>query len=157
MKALKAFAVQFGAQLRIDPELLVENKQRYYLLNPSMAKMAKEDFYYAGLLLGKNKNGIFQPSFSLLSMIVGDAKNTVVLRRRAAWLFICGRDIFKGGISRFNGSKRKGDLTLVVNEFGECLGYGRIVGTMGEREETVVIKNVLDLGDFLRREKQQKD
>ena len=29
------------------------------------------------------------------------------------------------------GSKRKGDATLVLNEFGECLGFGQIVEDIG--------------------------
>jgi ribosome biogenesis protein Nip4 len=43
----------------------------------------------------------------------------------------------------------------VLNEFGECLGFGRIIGKLsGETgNNEVVIKNVSDIGDFLRRER----
>jgi ribosome biogenesis protein Nip4 len=39
----------------------------------------------------------------------------------------------------------------VLNEFSECLGFGRIMGDLSGSEK-VAIKNVLDVGDFLRRE-----
>ena len=110
------------------------------------------NFYYAGLYLGKVKNGVFFPSFSLLDMLLPVAANRVVVDRKAAWLFICGRDIFGSGIVKVMGSKRKGDATLVLNEFGECLGFGRLTADLGSSAEKVAVKNVLDLGDFLRRE-----
>ena len=92
----------------------------------------KGDFYYAGLYLGKvGKKGVFFPSFNLLNMLVDVAANKVVVDRKAAWLFICGRDIFREGIVKVMGSKRKGDATLVLNEFGECLGFGKIMEDLG--------------------------
>ena len=52
------------------------------------------------------------------------------------------------------GSRRKGDHTLVLNEFGECLGFGKIIGSLDEaaKNSEVVVRNVSDIGDFLRRE-----
>jgi len=50
------------------------------------------------------------------------------------------------------GSKRKSDVTLVLNEFGECLGFGQIIDDLNVSDGKVAIKNVLDVGDFLRRE-----
>lgn len=152
MKNLKTFAAHFGATLNVDSKLLVENKQKFYLLNPVILKFLKKDFYYAGLYLGKNLNGTFIPSFNLLDLIAQNAKNRVVLKRKAAWLFICGRDITKKGITKFTGSKRKGYLALVLNEHGECLGYGKIFNVAGA-DDGIVVKNVFDVGDFLRRER----
>jgi ribosome biogenesis protein Nip4 len=51
------------------------------------------------------------------------------------------------------GSQRKGDSTLVLNEFGECLGFGKITSSLNQAEGKVVLRNILDVGDFLRREK----
>jgi len=153
MKPLTAFASKFGAQIALNPEFIVEKAQRYYLLNPQLRKVARADFYYAGLYLGKVKNGVFFPSFNFLNMLAVVAANKVVLDLKAAWLFICGRDLFRRGILKVQGSQRKGDFALVMNEFGECLGFGMIVGgfeAAGNNE--VAVQNVLDVGDFLRRE-----
>jgi ribosome biogenesis protein Nip4 len=50
------------------------------------------------------------------------------------------------------GSRRKGDAVLVINEFGECLGFGRLMAGLDVPLGEVVVRNVLDVGDFLRRE-----
>jgi ribosome biogenesis protein Nip4 len=154
MSALISFASQFGAKIMLNPEFIVENAQRYYFINPSLRKLARRDFYYAGLYLGKVKKGVFFPSFNLLNMLVAAAANKVILDRKTAWLYICGRDVFRTGILKMTGSKRKGDATLVLNEFGECLGFGRIMGQIDESgKNDIIIKNVSDVGDFLRRER----
>jgi len=153
MNPLTVFASKFGAQVALNPEFIVEKAQRYYLLNPQLRKVACADFFYAGLYLGKAKNGVFFPSFNFLNMLIEMANNKVVLDQKAAWLFICGRDLFRKGILRVQGSQKKGDFTLVMNEFGECLGFGMIFGGFeGTKSDEVVVRNVLDLGDFLRRE-----
>ena len=103
------FASQFGVKIALNPELIVQKTNRYYLVNPALRKFAVGDFYYAGLYLGKVKNGVFFPSFNLLNMLADVAANRVVLDRKAAWLFICGRDVFREGIVKVFGSKRKGD------------------------------------------------
>ena len=151
MKPLTAFASRFGGRVALNPEFILEKAQRYYLLNPGLRKITRSDFYYAGLYLGKVKNGTFFPSFNFLSMLVSVASNKVVLERKAAWLFICGRDVFRRGIVKLIGSKQRGDYTLVMNEFGECLGFGVVTGNF-EEEGRVAVRNVLDVGDFLRRE-----
>jgi ribosome biogenesis protein Nip4 len=151
MKPLSTFASRFGGRIALNPEFVFEKAQRYYLLNPGLRKITRGDFYYAGLYLGKVKNGTFFPSFNFLNMLVSFASNKVVLERKAAWLFICGRDVFRRGIIKLMGSNNRGDNTLVMNEFGECLGFGVVTGNF-EEEGRVAVRNVLDVGDFLRRE-----
>ena len=151
MKPLTEFASRFGGKVALNPEFILERAKRFYLLNPALRKVARGDFYYSGLYLGKIKNGTFFPSFNFLNMVVPFAVNKVVLERKAAWLFICGRDIFRRGIIKLMGSKHRGDFTLVMNEFGECLGFGVVTGNF-EEEGKVAVRNVLDVGDFLRRE-----
>ena len=156
MKPIEVFASRFGSKISFNPEFVIEKGQRYYLLNPRLKSMLQGDFYYAGLYLGKVKNGIFFPSFNLLNLLVDVAANKVVVDRKVAWLFICGRDVFRTGILKVMGSKRKGDATLVLNEFGECLGFGKIIDGIDGSEGKVAVKNILDVGDFLRRETKSK-
>jgi ribosome biogenesis protein Nip4 len=151
MRPFEAFASRFGGKIAFNPEFIVEKSRRYYLLNPRLKRM-QGNFYYAGLYLGKVKNRVFFPSFNLLNMLVDVAANKVVVDRKTAWLFICGRDVFGTGIVKVIGSKRNGDATLVLNEFGECLGFGKITRDLGGSGEKVAVKNALDVGDFLRRE-----
>jgi len=154
MRPYEVFASRFGAKVAFNSQFILEKSQRYYLLNPRLKKVGQEDFFYAGLYLGKvGKNGGFFPSFNLLNLLVDVAANKVMVNRKAAWLFICGRDVFQTGIVKVMGSKRKGDATLVLNEFGECLGFGMIMDNLNSSEGKVAVKNILDVGDFLRREK----
>jgi ribosome biogenesis protein Nip4 len=153
MKALMKFAFQLGAKFSLNADLTVNKAGRYFLLNKALLKVARKDFYYAGAYLGKVKNGKFFPSFNLLTMLAEGEANKIVVEKKAAWLFICGRDIFRKGILVARGSRKKGDHTLVLNEFGECLGFGRIVCSLdGAAKSEVAVKNISDIGDFLRRE-----
>jgi ribosome biogenesis protein Nip4 len=90
----------------------------------------------------------------LLAMLAEGKANKIFVEEQAAWLFICGRDVFRTGIFNVRGSRRIGDHTLVMNKFGECLGFGRIVASLAgdNRKKEVAVKNVSDIGDFLRRE-----
>ena len=154
MKAIMKFASQLGAKFYLKGDLTVNKAGRYFLLNESLLKVTRQNFYYAGIYLGKVKNGKFFPSFNLLTMIAKGEANKVIVNKKAAWLFICGRDVFRTGILAVRGSRKKGDPVLVLNEFDECLGFGRLicnlVGTAKKGE--IAIKDILDVGDFLRRE-----
>ena len=152
MKPIIDFAFQFGAKNALNADFTVKKGGRYFLLNENLFKFIRKDFYYAGTYLGKVKDGKFFPSFILLSMLARDKANKIVVGKKAAWLFICGRDIFRKGILSVHGSQRKGDYTLVLNEFGECLGFGKITHSLDAEGAQVVVKNISDVGDFLRRE-----
>ena len=152
MKPMFSFALQFGAKIALNADLVVRKGGRYFLLNGNLKRLGRKDFYYAGTYLGKVKNGKFFPSFSLLAMLAECEANKIVIDKKAAWLFICGRDIFRKGILAVHGSRRKGDHTLVLNEFGECLGFGKITRDLDAKEPQVAVSNISDVGDFLRRE-----
>lgn len=155
MEHLRGFLAKFDSNMSLDEELVVRKESRYYLLSRQLQKVAAPDFFHAGTYLGKTKDGAFFPSFSLLTMMSKGNSNKVTVDAKTEWLFICGRDIFKRGIIEIKGSKRKGIYTLILNESQECLGFGRILRNPDqERDENrPTIKNVLDIGDFLRREK----
>ena len=154
MKVLRDFAVKLGAEFSLNADLVVEKADRYFLLNKRLQSISHWDFYYAGTYLGKVKKGTFFPSFNLLAMLAKGKANKIVVDRKAAWLFICGRDVFRRSILTMHGLRRKGDYALVMNEFGECLGFGKILCSLDAdvKGVEVVVKNISDVGDFLRRE-----
>jgi len=156
MKQIVDFAKRFRAALSFDERFIVEKADRYFLLNEKLRKLISDDFFYAGTYLGKMKGNVFFPSFALLAMITEkrDA-NKVVVDDKAEWLFICGRDVFFRGIKNVMGTKKRGELTLVLNQFGECLGFGKIAHDSGAEQgrQKVAVKNISDIGDFLRRER----
>lgn len=153
IKPITNFAKRMNSKIDLDPELLIEKDRRYFLLNKNLKKVIRREFFYAGKYLGKIKKGRFFPSFNLLTMLSENKANKIILKEKASWLFVCGRDIFPEGISAINGSRKKGDFTLVLNKFGECLGFGRILHDLSSANIDVAVRNVSDVGDFLRRER----
>lgn len=152
IKVIEDFVRRFNAEIRLDETLLVKKGNSYFLLNDTLKRLVAKDFFYAGLYLGKSKKDRFFPSFNLLRIIAEAKANKVVVDKKTEWLFICGRDIFKRGIKNVVGSKNRGSYTLILNMKSECLGYGKILHNLDKPGKGVVIKNILDIGDFLRRE-----
>jgi ribosome biogenesis protein Nip4 len=156
MKARKItrFATQFGVQVGLNEDLLVEKNGRYFLVNAALKPLVRRDFFYAGVFLGKAKGSKFFPSFNLLGMLAKKGANHVIIDDKAAWLFTCGRDVLNKSILRVHGPAKKNTSVLVFNEFAECLGFGRIVGKLSEtkKDNEIAVRNVSDIGDFLRRE-----
>jgi ribosome biogenesis protein Nip4 len=153
IKPLNDFVNLFDANLTLDESLVVEKRNRFYLLNEDLKKFINKDFLYAGIYLGEISVRGFIPSFMFLAMIAETAQNKIYVDQRTEWLFICGRDIFRKGITRVTGLSKKNDCALIMNTYGECLGFGAIRARVGEEGENIAVKNMLDIGDFLRREK----
>jgi len=157
MKPIEDFVSRLKASISLDENLIVKKENRYFLINERLRSQIQKDFFYAGAYLGKVKGGIFFPSFILLAMIAEGKANKIMVDHRTAWLFICGRDVFKQGILDVTGSRRKGDYTLILTQRNECLGFGKISSNIGEEgdKSKVIVKNISDIGDFLRREKRR--
>ena len=156
MKTINDFVAQFNASIPLDETRIVRNRNRYYMLSKKLKQQAPKGFFYAGAYLGAVKGASFFPSFLLLAMIAETKANKLVVDRKTAWLFICGRDIFKKGILKADNLK-KGDITLILNEHNECLGFGKMMLNLRAEIDLnkTAVKNILDIGDFLRREKRQ--
>ena len=156
MKAINDFVAQFNASIPLDETRIVRNRNRYYMLSKELKQQAPKGFFYTGAYLGAVKGASFFPSFLLLAMITETKANKMVVDKRTAWLFICGRDIFKKGILKADNLK-KGDITLILNEHNECLGFGKMILNLRAEIDLnkTAVKNILDIGDFLRREKRQ--
>jgi len=152
IKPILDFVSLFGTSINLNENLMVRVGNRYFLVSEDLKKAMSRDFFYAGSYLGKIKNAIFFPGFELLRMMAEKNANRIVVDKKTEWLFICGRDIFKQGITTVTGSSRRGDYVLVLNRHNECLGFGRIICDLNKTTKGVVVKNVLDVGDFLRRE-----
>jgi len=159
VKQITDFVSQFGTHLKLDESLIAIEQGRFYLLERVLKEFVSRDFFYAGIYLGKVKRGVFFPSFILLSTIAAEKdSNKVTVDERSEWLFIVGRDLFKRGVLKATGSKKRGAYTLIVNRHGESLGFGRILHGLDEsgKENQVAVRNISDVGDFLRRERHRE-
>jgi ribosome biogenesis protein Nip4 len=157
MKILYDFVAQFNAKLQLDEIQIVKNRNRFYLLPKHLKQHAPKGFFYAGTYLGAVKGRSFFPSFLLLQMIAQQKANKLIVDKKTSWLFICGRDIFKKGIIK-DSNLKKGDYTLILNDHNECLGFGKMLINLRAEIDLnkIAVKNILDIGDFLRREKKKQ-
>lgn len=150
---MQHFAKQFKTALDFDTKLTTYQKGKHFLLTEDLRRLQSRDFFFAGTYLGESKKSKFFPSFSLLRMIANHKANKITVDEKTEWLFICGRDIFRRGIIE-KSSISKGEYVLVMNRYAECLGFGRVLRNLNAQTEGVVVENILDIGDFLRRERQ---
>jgi len=154
MKLIENFIEKLGSKISFSSENVVNKKGKLFLINNKLSKDLQNNFFYAGLYLGENKQRKFFPSFNLLSILSEQKANKVTIDKKAAWLFIYGKNIFRERIIEVEGDEKKGDITLVLNNTNDCLGFGEIIIDLSKKpkKSEAVIKNFLDLGDFLRRE-----
>ncbi|MEK6816492.1 MAG: hypothetical protein AABY09_02685 [Nanoarchaeota archaeon] len=104
-----------------------------------------------GLYLGEDRKEKFFPSLALLTILAKTSEEKVCVKDIGEMDFVYGKDLRKRHILKFEGETKIGFLKIVVNKNGECLGYGKIIGE--KNSEGVIVKNVLDIGDYIRREK----
>ena len=141
MKALNEFLEKFTEE---KIETVVKKGRNYYAADEELQKLAggiDRDFFSIGIPLGEYKND-FRPSLALLEWLSKKSEKKAFINKKAEWMFLCGRDAFANNIVNSN---VKNGLVLVQNEKDENLG----LGLLNEKG----IKNILDRGDFLRREK----
>jgi ribosome biogenesis protein Nip4 len=149
MKELKDFLAAIGADYEPVGEKMNLNDKRFVVSPELAAKISdRSRLVYAGKLLGRTR-GVFIPSTGLLEELGKmQGSKKIWVDERVGWLFACGRDVFIESILKSEGNLAEGACFLVM--LGrDCLGYGRVE----KREEKIILKNIFDIGDFLRRER----
>ncbi len=129
---------------------ITEIRSRFFLADRELIELKnriRDEPFAFGTFLGEINENKFKPSIALLDNISMLSDKKVFVNAKAEWLFLCGRDVFRQGIVKNNVNE---GLVLVQNEKDENLGYGEF--SVGK----VAIKNLLDRGDFLRRESVQR-
>jgi ribosome biogenesis protein Nip4 len=111
------------------------------------------DVYSVGLFLGEEKMG-FSASPALIDLISkfpDSQSKKIFINKKAEWLFLCGRNVLSESIAKNPNGLSEG-LVLVQNEEDENLGYG-----LFKREDTLIIKHILDKGRYLRIDEKGRD
>ena len=140
---LQHFIKQFTQE---DLGQIVTVNKSYYLVTDELMEVCgkiKEQPQNIGIYLGENN----KPSLALLDILSKKTDKKVFLNEKGEFLFICGRDIMGGSITKANVSS---GLVMMQNAHDENLGYGKIIGKLDAKEK-IVIQNIFDRGDFLRR------
>ncbi len=122
---------------------------KYYLKNDFLFNLSKDltNVESVSLFLGEDIEDKFKPSLALLEILAKVSEEKVFVTDIGQIDFIYGRKkLSERHISSMRG---KGSRKLVQNEHDENLGYCKVI----DKDK---IKNLLDRGDYLRREKNQK-
>jgi len=150
MKEFNDFIQHFTNE-KINPVWI---NKKAYLLSTELEEFKNKTYeqiesagIYLGILKGKN----FNPSLALLEIIAKHSEKKAYLSKEGEWLFCCGRDLFKSAITKEPTKSKTFDLLLIQNQKDENLGFGKIIN-----KDNIYIKNILDRGDFLRREMKKR-
>ncbi|HLC22330.1 MAG TPA: hypothetical protein VJJ79_01000 [Candidatus Nanoarchaeia archaeon] len=129
---------------------------KYFYANKYLEKyrlQAKERVF--GLYLGEEKEGVFIPSFNLLDWLAHHSKEKVFVKDIGEMDFLYGKNLRARHVEKVEGKPGHSIAKLVQNKYDENLGYGIIIGDVTKKEQ--VLKHKKDRGDFLKRERAQKD
>jgi len=144
MEAIKSFVEKFCS---FEIQNVHKTGRRFYQISKELLECKKSinrDFFYIGTFLGETKKE-FVPSLALLEMIAKKTSKKVFVNKKGEWLFTCKRDVFEENIVKKNVEK---GVCLVQNEKDENLGYGLL-----QKKRSLMLKPLLDKGDYLRRER----
>lgn len=122
---------------------VAEINKKLFFISPGIDHVLhriKKQPNYAGAYLGHIKGEKFVASFILLNMIAKSTDRITKINKKQEWNFTNKKDLNTKGATKI-----KEGQVIVVNQFNEVLGLGEIKGN--------TLKNILDVGDFLRRER----
>lgn len=150
MRSLNEFLTAIGAEHGYDEEKLLKVNTKRFVVDGKLSDFVldRRQLVYAGRYLGKTRREFLPSSILLDELSRVEGLNRIHVDAETAWLFVCGRDIFGENVRRMEGEFAGGNAFLVMFG-GSCLGYGVVEPSEGR----LILRNVLDIGDFLRREK----
>jgi len=150
VQSYERFLERLGAK---GPTPIIDGRRLFYDprgLRDDLIKR-KIEVYSAGIFLGEVQRD-FRPSPGLLPLLEGGRR--VRVGKKSEWLFLCGRDVLAAGLTE--GEPKRGQFIIVENDRGEVLGIGEwLVDDIDDgpaAQHRPVIRNILDLGAYLRRE-----
>lgn len=84
-------------------------------------------------------------------------RKRVYVNDKGEMLFLYGRDIFSASVVKVTDDVKENDIVMVCNENGDVIGIGKsrfdadVVRSV--EEDRVVVENLVDRGEYLRKEK----
>lgn len=172
MKQMQEFIEKFTKENIFLDENLVKQGREFYLRNKNTSTIIDkidEQVLHAGLFLGETKSNQFTCSMHLLELIAQHTNKKIIVEDKAEWLFACGRDVFSSQVENDREFK-EGTFVIVINKNKEVLGLAKKVklqiknkdrsrNSKNSQRDTgnTIYKNILDIGDYLRREQSKKN
>ena len=152
MEIVKEFVHKFTDEDVFGKKEIIQIRKKYFLAESELIELLNNIEYkpeHIGLFLGEDVKGRFKPSLGFIDLISQHSDLKVFVNDKSEWMFVVGKDLFSEGVTsktRKSVLENRG-LVLVQNKLDENLGYGKL-----QPNENIIVKNILDRGDFLRRE-----
>ncbi len=131
-----------------------------YALSKDLAKfleLYKLNYVHAGLKVGEVGSRRFRFSLEGSFYLARKNKKKVFVNEKGEMLFLYGRDIFAESVIDVTGDVKENDIVFVCNVKGDILGIGKArfdaKRMMEVEKDRVVVENLIDRGEYLRKEK----
>lgn len=135
---------EFFDDFQIPPPQTIKQGRQYYY---STIKEFSEDQFSIGVFIGEMKR-MFQPSAGILPLLQS-SPHKITVNDKSAYLFTCGRDIFDDAVTNKEDKCTRKGLVIVKTKENYLIGIAKKT----VKGKQVMYKNILDIGSFLRREK----
>ena len=143
------FIGKFTSEKIVTSEEVYQIGDEMYFVSPRLLRIGKampRKPVFVGAFLGRRKRGFFVPGIHLLDLLAKSKKTKkAFVNDKSAMIFLYGKNVLKQSIQKTENNPTKGDWVLVISK-DECLGFGVM-------QPDGTLRNVFDLGDFLRRER----
>ena len=119
-------------------------------------ELYKLNFVHAGLKVGEVGSRRFRFSLEGSFYLAKKDKKRVYVNEKGEMLFLYGRDIFAESVLRATSDVEENDIVFVCNRNGDILGIGKArfdARRIKEAGSRVVVENLVDRGEYLRKEK----
>jgi ribosome biogenesis protein Nip4 len=133
-----------------------------FLVSDKMIKILesiadKKQPYSLGMQIGElDKNKKFKLSLEAVFEIVNFTSHKIQLTAKGAQTILYGRNISFSAVDKICYKARKGDYAILLDENGFPIGLGKILHDFAKMQQNrfkICIKNIIDLGWYLRKGK----
>lgn len=148
---IEPFIQQFTDERIVNPNDVYELGEEVFSVTPNLFQIGKDlprKPVFVGAFLGRRKKGYFVPGIHLLDLLAKSKTKKVFVNNKAAMIFVYGKNVLKQSITKSERNPKQGDWVLVMSN-DDCLGFGVV-------QPDGTVRNVFDIGDYLRRERSTK-
>ncbi|ADB57627.1 PUA domain-containing protein [Archaeoglobus profundus] len=166
-KVVKSALRAFGSENFLEEnELLIkdsEGAKELYALSKDLANFinrVKLNYVCVGIKVGEVGSRRLRFTLEGSFYLIRREKKKVYVDEKGEMLFLYGRDIFARSVVKVTDDVEENDVVFVCNSKGDILGLGKSRFDASRykdvEEDRVVVENLVDRGEYLRKEKLYK-
>ncbi len=162
-KVLNSALRAFGSENFLeDHEILIkdEGKREAYALSRELLNFIgrfKMNYVCVGIKIGEVGSRRFRFTLEGAYYLARKERKRVYVDEKGEMLFLYGRDIFARSVVKVTSDVEENDVVFVCNSKGDVLGLGKSRFPASRfkdvDEDRVVVENLIDRGEYLRKEK----